>query len=162
MLLISVIYLYKRHLSTEAISQSDSKLSTTVKTKELSTLLKIKLLQKNVFERLTIDHFWFHKEPFSQSFFKKTSLPYLFIIWRTFFHHKEPFVKQKGSSHVKGSLRNHLDKNVILWHRETPLFLKVQRCQEQDCRPTQGWNGLQDTRRWQQLVWIFANGRNPK
>ncbi len=31
----------------------------------------------------------------------KPSLSYLFIIWRTFFHHKEPFVNQKGSSDVK-------------------------------------------------------------
>ncbi len=33
-LFVSVCYLYKRHLSTEAISQSDSKLSTMAKTKE--------------------------------------------------------------------------------------------------------------------------------
>lgn len=33
--LISACYLYKRHLSTEAINRSDSKLSTMVKTKEL-------------------------------------------------------------------------------------------------------------------------------
>ncbi len=65
------------------------------------------------------------EEPFlvpqrtSQRLFKEPSLPYLFIIWRTFFHHKEPFVKQKGSSDVKGSLWNHLDKKVLLWHRET-------------------------------------------
>uniref|UniRef100_A0A673JLE0 Ig-like domain-containing protein n=1 Tax=Sinocyclocheilus rhinocerous TaxID=307959 RepID=A0A673JLE0_9TELE len=56
----------------------------------------------------------FH-EPFSQRFFKEP----------TFFHHKEPFVKQKGSSDVKGSLWNHLDKKVLLWHREAPLFLRV-------------------------------------
>ncbi len=37
-----------------------------------------------------------------------------FIIWRTFFHHTEPFVKQKGSSDVKGFLWNHLDKKIIL------------------------------------------------
>ncbi len=60
-----------------------------------------------------------------QRFFKEPSLPYLFIIWRTFFHHKEPFVKQKGSPDVKGSLWNHLDKRALLWHREAPLFLKV-------------------------------------
>ncbi len=36
MLIILVCYLYKRHLSTEAINQSDSKLSTIAKTKELS------------------------------------------------------------------------------------------------------------------------------
>ncbi|KAK3511711.1 hypothetical protein QTP70_016985, partial [Hemibagrus guttatus] len=35
-LLISACYLYKRHLSTEAINQSDSKLSSMAKTKELS------------------------------------------------------------------------------------------------------------------------------
>ncbi len=34
-------------------------------------------------------------------------------------------MKQKGSSDVKGSLWNHLDKKVILWHREAPLFLRV-------------------------------------
>ncbi len=36
-----------------------------------------------------------------------------FFRWRTFFHHKEAFVKQKGSSDVKGSLWNHLDKKVL-------------------------------------------------
>ncbi len=36
MLLISACYLYKRYLSTESINQSDPKLSTTAKTKELS------------------------------------------------------------------------------------------------------------------------------
>ncbi len=45
------------------------------------------------------DGFWFHKEPFCQRFFKELCLSYLFI-WRTFFRHKEPFVKQKGSSDV--------------------------------------------------------------
>ncbi len=70
------------------------------------------------------NHFWFHKEPFSQRFFKEPSLSYLFIIWRTFFNHKDTFVKQKGSSDVKGSLWNHLDKKVILWHREA-LFLII-------------------------------------
>ncbi len=34
-------------------------------------------------------------------------------------------MKQKGFSDVKGSLWNHLDKNVLLWHREAPLFLRV-------------------------------------
>ncbi len=35
-----------------------------------------------------------------------------------------PFVKQKGSSDVEASLWNHLDKKVLLWHREAPFFLK--------------------------------------
>ncbi len=61
------------------------------------------------------------EEPFSQ----RTSLSYLFIIWRSFFHHKEAFVKQKGSSDVKDSLWKHLDKKVLLWHREAPWFLRV-------------------------------------
>ncbi len=34
-------------------------------------------------------------------------------------------MKQKDSSDVKGSLRNQLDKRVLLWHREAPLFLRV-------------------------------------
>ncbi len=34
-------------------------------------------------------------------------------------------MKQKGSSDVKGSLLNHLDKKVLLWNREAPLFLRV-------------------------------------
>ncbi len=34
-------------------------------------------------------------------------------------------MKQKGSAAVKGSLWNHLDKKVLLWHREAPLFLRV-------------------------------------
>ncbi len=46
-------------------------------------------------------------------FFKESSLAYLLIIWRTIFHHKDPFVKQKGSSDVKGSLWNHLDKKIL-------------------------------------------------
>uniref|UniRef100_A0A672K661 Si:dkey-238d18.5 n=1 Tax=Sinocyclocheilus grahami TaxID=75366 RepID=A0A672K661_SINGR len=52
----------------------------------------------------------------NQRFFKEPSLSYLFI---------KPFVKQKGSSDVKGSLWNPLDKKVLLWHREAPLFLSV-------------------------------------
>ncbi len=43
-LLISVCYLYKRHLSTEAINQSDSKLSTMTKTKELSKDVRDKIV----------------------------------------------------------------------------------------------------------------------
>ncbi len=46
----------------------------------------------------------FHKEPFSQ------------VLWN------------KGFSDVKGSLWNHLDKKVLLWHREAPLFLRVKVC----------------------------------
>ncbi len=34
-------------------------------------------------------------------------------------------MKQKGYSDVKGSLWNHLDKKVILWRHEAPLFLRV-------------------------------------
>ena len=44
MLLISAGYLYKRHLSTEAINQSDSKLSTIAKTKELSKDVRDKIV----------------------------------------------------------------------------------------------------------------------
>ncbi|MBN3297935.1 UROL1 protein, partial [Amia calva] len=43
-LLISARYLYKRHLSTEAINQSDSKLSTMAKTKELSKVVRDKIV----------------------------------------------------------------------------------------------------------------------
>ncbi len=46
---------------------------------------------------------------------KKTSLSNLCIIWRTFFHNKEPFVKQKCSSDVKGSLWNNLDKKRLFY-----------------------------------------------
>ncbi len=34
-------------------------------------------------------------------------------------------MKQKVYSDVKGSLWNHLDKKVILWRHEAPLFLRV-------------------------------------
>ncbi len=68
------------------------------------------------------NHFWFHKEPFSQRLFKEPSLPCLFIIWRTFFHHKEHLFKQKGYLDGKGSLWT---KTVLLWHREAPLFLRA-------------------------------------
>ncbi len=44
MFLISVSYLYKRHLSTEAINQSDSKLSTKAKTKELFSDVRDKVV----------------------------------------------------------------------------------------------------------------------
>ncbi len=43
-LLISACYLYKRHLSKEAINQSDSKLSTMAKTKELSKDVRDKIV----------------------------------------------------------------------------------------------------------------------
>ncbi|KAL0192254.1 hypothetical protein M9458_010550, partial [Cirrhinus mrigala] len=43
-LLISACNLYKRHLSTEAINQSDSKLSTKAKTKELSKDVRDKIV----------------------------------------------------------------------------------------------------------------------
>ncbi len=33
-------------------------------------------------------------------------------------------MKQNGSSDVKASLWIHLDKKVLLWHREAPLFVK--------------------------------------
>ncbi|KAL0176616.1 hypothetical protein M9458_028946, partial [Cirrhinus mrigala] len=42
--LISACYLYKRHLSTEAINQSDSKLSTMAKTKKLSKDVRDKIV----------------------------------------------------------------------------------------------------------------------
>ncbi len=43
-LLISACYLYKRHMSTEAINQSDFKLSTMAKTKELSKDVRDKIV----------------------------------------------------------------------------------------------------------------------
>ncbi len=49
-----------------------------------------------------------------------SSLP--FIIWRTFFNHKEPLVKQK---YVKGSLWNYLDKNGSSEAWSTFIFNKV-------------------------------------
>ncbi len=45
--LIGDCYLYKRHLSTEAINQSDSKLSTMAKTKELSKDVRDKIVYLN-------------------------------------------------------------------------------------------------------------------
>ncbi len=44
------------------------------------TLLKIKVLQKDLQAMPQKNRFQFHKEPFSQRFFKETSLYYLFII----------------------------------------------------------------------------------
>ncbi len=64
-------------------------------------------------------------KPFSQRFFTEPSLSYLFTIWRTFFHHKQPFVNQKDSSDLKGSLWKHLDKTVLIWHHEAPLCLRM-------------------------------------
>ncbi len=60
-------------------------------------------------------YFWFYKEPFSQKFYEEPSISYLFIIRRTFFHNKEPFVQQKSTSDVKGSLWNHLDKKKFFY-----------------------------------------------
>ncbi len=55
-LLISACYLYKRHLSTEAINQSAFKLSTMAKTKELSKDVRDKIvdLQKAGMDYKTI------------------------------------------------------------------------------------------------------------
>ncbi len=92
--------------------------------RELCYTLKNKGASKCSSSDAIKSHFWFHKEPFSQRFFKESSLPYLFIIWRTFFHHKKPFVKQKGSSDVKGSLWNHWDRKVLLWHRRSTFIFK--------------------------------------
>ncbi len=50
-----------------------------------------------------------------------SSLPYWVFSIKTV-RLAETFVKQKGSSDVKGSLWSHLDKKVLLWHREAPLF----------------------------------------
>ncbi len=53
-----------------------------------------------------------------------------FIVWRTFFHHKEPFVKLKGSSDVKGSLWKHLDQKVfyaVLLKVRTPVRIRTRR-----------------------------------
>jgi len=91
---------------------------------EVNILLKIKVLRK-VLHSDAIEVPFLVPQRTIQSKVKDPSLPYLFIIRRTVFHHKEPFVKQKGSSDVKGSFWNHLDKKVLLWHRETPLFLRV-------------------------------------
>ncbi len=73
---------------------------------------KKKVLQQVLQAMPENNQFWFHKESFSQRLFKEPSLSYLFIIWKTFFHHKEPLVKQKGSSDVKGSSWNHLHKKM--------------------------------------------------
>lgn len=56
----------------------------------------------------------------------KTYISFLpfYIIWRTFFHNKDPFVKQRFS---KGPLCNLSDKMVLLWNCEEPSFLIVQR-----------------------------------
>uniref|UniRef100_A0A673MUE5 Rho guanine nucleotide exchange factor 25 n=1 Tax=Sinocyclocheilus rhinocerous TaxID=307959 RepID=A0A673MUE5_9TELE len=60
-----------------------------------------------------------HKLPCLRSC--NTSLPSLYLFF------KEPSLSYlfKGSSDIKGSLWNHLDKQVLLWHREAPLFLRV-------------------------------------
>ncbi len=89
------------------------------------TILKIKVLKKVLYSDAIEETVLDHKEPFSQKFSQKPSLPYTFIIWRNVFYQKQPFVKQKGSSDVKGSLWNHLDRKVLLWHHEAPLFLRV-------------------------------------
>ncbi len=57
--------------------------------------------------------------------FKEPSLSYLFNNLKNLLSPKERLVKQKGSSDIKGSLWNHLDKRVLLWHREAHLFLRV-------------------------------------
>ncbi len=87
-----------------------------------TTLLKIKVLQK-VLQVMP------YKNNFCSTKNHSVKISFLtfFIIWRTFFHHKYNFVKQKDSSDVKVSLWNHLDKKVFLWHREAPLFLRVYR-----------------------------------
>ncbi len=88
---------------------------------EPSTLLKIKVLQMVLHSDAIRTIFGSTKNHSVKGSLKN----HLFIIWRTFFRHKEAFVKQKGSSDIKGSLWKNLDKKVLLWHREAPLFLRV-------------------------------------
>ncbi len=56
----------------------------------------------------------------------------------------EAFVKQKGSSDVNGSLWTHLDKNVLLWHHEAPLFLRVYSSFSKWCCSEELWNMTTD------------------
>jgi len=84
----------------------------------------MKVLQKVLQAMPWKNHFWFHKEPFSQSFFKEPSLAF-YNLKNLLSPQRKTFVNEKGSSDVKGSLWNHLHKQVILWHREEPLFLRV-------------------------------------
>lgn len=39
-------------------------------------------------------HFLYHKEPFSDRFFKEPSFSYVFCNPKNIFYHKEPFMKQ--------------------------------------------------------------------
>ncbi len=88
----------------------------------IPTLLKIKVLQKVLHRRTS---FGSTKNCWVKGSLKNHLFLTICLIWRTFFHHKEPFVIQKVFSDVKGCLWNHLDKKVILWNREAPLFLRV-------------------------------------
>ncbi len=79
----------------------------------ISTLLNIKVL-KRFFKRCHKITIFGSTKNHSVKGYLKNHLFLLFIIWRTFIHRKQPFVKQKGSSDVKGSSWNHLDKKVLL------------------------------------------------
>ncbi len=82
----------------------------------LPTLLKIRCFGSS--SDAIEEPFWFHKETFT-----KVKV-FLFIIWRTFFHHKDPFVKQKGSSDVKDSLWN-LGKKLFYGITKPFIFKSV-------------------------------------
>ncbi len=71
-----------------------------------NALLKIKVLQKVLQTMPKKNHFWFHKEPFSQRFFKEPYFPNLFNNLKNLFSPQRTFM----SSYVKGSLWNHLDR----------------------------------------------------
>ncbi len=77
------------------------------------TLLKIKVLQKILHSDAIEEPFLVPQRTIKSKVIQTTISILPFIIWRTFFHHTEPFVKQKGSSDVKGFLWNHLDKRLF-------------------------------------------------
>ncbi len=68
-------------------------------------------------------HYWFLELIQLQTVNKERNISFLpFYNLKDLIRHKEAFVKQKSSSDVKASLWNHLEKKVLLWHREASFF----------------------------------------
>ncbi len=76
------------------------------------TLLKMKVL-KRFFTTTIEEPFLSYNEPFSQRFFKKTSVSYFYNL-KNLLSPQRTYCETKCSSDVKVSLWNHLDKKVFL------------------------------------------------
>ncbi len=71
------------------------------------------------------NHFWFHKEPFSQGTLKNHSFLPFYNLKNLLSHQITVCENRKVLLMLKVALWHHLDKKVLLWHREAPVFIRA-------------------------------------